>query len=508
MLLVRAKKVPSARKKRGKRTIAGQDTPKKPPESPRDDSPADVATSGSLVGSGGVDGMDMDPFQIRRNPKASEPPPAIQPRLRLRRTTGSYKDGPAHLRTSQSRDDDGDDDSDVDYGSGSDEDAAAGLIDEGEGGGVGRSDHDDLGRRLQSREEEGGMAAADALGAISDEREEQLAEALQDALSDGRSAAGSVGGDLDAEGGGRDDESVGSIDSREQADPDAIAAAHGDPSSPPRGNWQEQGWTKHRNEAGSHFYWHSATEKSQWGTPQPEPGSKPKQQKKATSTKAHYSFPEKPADGRRLALGFDIETSGPKKQVDRVIGWGWGLWDLSTNQVLGEFESLINCDQKSTPWAFDIHKKHNNNGFGFFGTFQYHLGKALIQGGLKMWEADRANPAAADAGAGAGGAPVSPPTHPHFKPKRRQVSIKTPQSSKHELVNHKKGKQGTSEWQWRSRRRCVMCSYLGTNKRVWTECSGCKKPRCPAHFNGNHKGEKWSHDSMSAASKSPSAVGE
>ena len=52
-----------------------------------------------------------------------------------------------------------------------------------------------------------------------------------------------------------------------------------------------------------------------------------------------------------------------------------------------------------------------------------------------------------------------------------------------------------------------MCPYLGINKRVWTECSGCKKPLCPAHFNGNHKEEKWSHDSMSAASKTPSAVG-
>lgn len=89
---------------------------------------------------------------------------------------------------------------------------------------MGRSDHDDLGRRLQSREEEGGMAAADTLEAISDEREEQLAEALQDALSDGRSAAGSGGGDLDAEGGGCDDESFGSTDSAEKAEPDAIAA--------------------------------------------------------------------------------------------------------------------------------------------------------------------------------------------------------------------------------------------------------------------------------------------
>ena len=153
-------------------------------------------------------------------------------------------------------------------------------------------------------------------------------------------------------------------------------------------------------------------------------------------------------------------------------------------------------------------KKHNNNRFGFFGTFQYKLGKALIQGGLEMWKADRAGFAAAAAAVGAGGTPAPTPTQPHFKPKRRQVSAKTPQSSKHEPVNHKKGKQGTSEWKWSSARRRVMCSYLGINKRVWTECSGCKKPLCSAHFNGDHKGERWSHDSMSAASKSPSAVGE
>ena len=89
MLLVRANNVPSARRKRGKRTNAGQDTPKKPPEAPRDDDPADSATSGSLVGSGGVDGMDMDSFQIR---KASEPTPAIQPRRRLPRATVTEMD--------------------------------------------------------------------------------------------------------------------------------------------------------------------------------------------------------------------------------------------------------------------------------------------------------------------------------------------------------------------------------------------------------------------------------
>ena len=30
--------------------------------------------------------------------------------------------------------------------------------------------------------------------------------------------------------------------------------------------------------------------------------------------------------------------------------------ELSANQVLGGFESLINCDQGTTPWAFDIYK--------------------------------------------------------------------------------------------------------------------------------------------------------
>lgn len=141
----------------------------------------------------------------------------------------------------------------MDYGLGPENDECKGLIDNGEERGVRHADHGELGQQLQQHKYKAGVTSVDMFATTSDEREDELAAALEKARSDGDSAAGSGG-----VGGGADDgngASLGSAGSLEQVDPDATAAANGAPYSPSTDHydWLQQGWEKHHDgESGNH----------------------------------------------------------------------------------------------------------------------------------------------------------------------------------------------------------------------------------------------------------------